>query len=552
MRAHMLSIAVVVLLLLDMYTGLGITTADLKTKGDFSSVIAKISQEKDAQGRPFLDWASSVSFYQSLVTEFPYVVRELRNIGKTELEENIYGLYMSYKYTSAVDSLGITNALEFMSDASKPVVLIIGGHQGNSMIAHTFVMTLVAKLIHGFHNNDTKIVNLLKLRNVWFVPFLNIDTYKFIQSYVGDITTVQVVTKSRKAEGGCSELDRGISLINNYSYKWGIDNFGSTGTECLNMYRGTSEFSAAETKVVRDFFDSLISPTLVLSLESSGHYIKHPFNYVNDATNAAIKSGDYHWFYTSLTRDINNSNLGTKIGNNLSLFSKTNNGDNDDYFRGMKNTMSFTWSVGHKNYTSLSLSDTTSDKISAILSSNLDTGLYAIEKGGEQISVTVDHFDVCIPITEQCDGYEPEDGVWQYYVRLKIFNSGVRDLITTSEVKISPSNSKMSILQNSHHTTTNSLKRELSTSSVSIIKSNFYGREGDTINFDALIRHDTDGDSLAGTNSLGNLTVTLTYFGTTITVKDVAFKSYKEYKSTLDKYYYSKMKRGTFILFVIF
>ena len=203
-----------IMLIVTYCLSLDISSSDLKTKNDFSTLISKISTEKDSNGRNFLDWDSSVTLYQNIVTDYPYIARELKNIGSTSLSQNIYALHMSYQYTADVDSLGLQNTTEIMADTLKPSIIIIGGHEGNSMISHTFIFTLIAKMIHGFHNNDSKIINLLKLRHIWFVPYLNIDTYKYIQSYTGDISNVQNLLKSRKIISGWSDLDTGVNLLN--------------------------------------------------------------------------------------------------------------------------------------------------------------------------------------------------------------------------------------------------------------------------------------------------------------------------------------------------
>ena len=210
--------------------GLTITPDDLSTSQSFSSLITKISQETDGNGRNFLDWDTSVTFYQDLVTKYPYLAREFRNIGESEEGNNIYALHLSYKYTSEVDSIGLSNKTEIMTDNAKPSIIIVGGHWGNSFLAHSYCMTLISKLIHGFHNGDTKVINLLKLRHIWIVPFLNVDTYKYIQSYTGDISDVQDVIKNRKVHASCNEKDYGVNLMNNYAYNFGFDNFGSTDT----------------------------------------------------------------------------------------------------------------------------------------------------------------------------------------------------------------------------------------------------------------------------------------------------------------------------------
>lgn len=207
-----------------------LSPSDLTTTENFSEILVKISQQTTSQSHPFLDWESSVNFYQESVTNFPYIVRELKVAGTTELGENIYALHMSYQYTTGVGEI-IGETQEYMSDTEKPSIVIIGGHLGNSMLAHTYIMTLVSKLIHGFHQGDAQVINLLKLRHIWFVPYLNVDTYKYIESYTGSLSKVNNLQKSRKVEGSCSEFETGISLINNYAYKWANDNVGSTSTE---------------------------------------------------------------------------------------------------------------------------------------------------------------------------------------------------------------------------------------------------------------------------------------------------------------------------------
>lgn len=96
-----------------------------------------------------------------------------------------------------------------------------------------------------------------------------------------------------------------------------------------------------------------------------------------------------------------------------------------------------------------------------------------------------------------------------------------------------------------------SSKRNLA-SSVTIEKTTFYGQEEDIINYKAFLLYDSEDDPLKAASSIGNLIVSLTYYGSTVTLKNLKFSSYNEYKDTLDEYYYSRMKRATFIVFVIF
>ena len=287
-----------------------------------------------------------------------------------------------------------------------------------------------------------------------------------------------------------------------------------------------------------DFYSNVISPTLVLSIESAGNFIKYPNNYANDRTNTLANSSDYFWFYSSLIEDVNNTDLGIKSGNYLSLFFKTNNGDNDDYFRSVKKTMAYTWSIGHKDFESLSLNATTQSSVQTILSNNLDLGIYAIEKAGEQINVRIKDFNVCIPQIEKCNGYEPDDGVWRFHARFEILNSGIRDLTEESEITLSLSNPKMSFHSHRYENSTSSSgRRNLSTSNLSFTKSMFASKEEEKVTFEGLISYKSSGDPLKDSESLGKVSVSLTYYDTTINVKDIDFSSYSTYKATLNKYY---------------
>ena len=531
-------------------SALSITSSDFKTTNDFSTIISKISAETDSNGRNFLDWSSSVTLYQDIVADYPYIAREFKTIGKTELNENIYALHMSYQYTVEVDSLGLSSIAELIPDTSKPSIVIIGGHLGNSMISHSYILALIGKLIHGFHNKDSQIISLLKLRHIWFVPYLNIDTYKYIQSYSGDITDVQNLVKSRKVEGSWSELDTGTNLMNNYDYQWGIDNFGSSDVEWMSTYRGSAAFSSSETQAISALFNDVEDPTIVLSIDSSKNFIKYPANYANDKSDAPLSSSNNYWFYKSLIRELNDANLGISMGNYVSLFLKTNNGDNDDYFLFSKYIMSYSWSIGYQGYGYLYLNNTSSDKISKIILSNLDFGLYSIEKSGEQIAYQINSFDIWIPTIEEWNGYEPENGIWKFYLNLYIFNSGMKALSTQTLITLSFSNNMY--FESNSYSSQNSVRRNLVELQTTIVKNTFSSKETDVIKFSAVIVYNSNGDSNKDASSLGDINLKLTYYDFSYISDKIRFNSYSSYNSKLDKYYYSVMKRSTFILFVIF
>ena len=214
--------------------------------------------------------------------------------------------------------------------------------------------------------------------------------------------------------------------------------------------------------------------------------------------------------------------------------------------------MSYSWSIGYKSYGTLYLNATNSDNVSTILSNNLDLGIYSIQKAGEQILAEVKYFDICVPTTDECNEYEPNNGNWRFYLHLTVYNSGLRDLTTQSTVTFSISNENMSFNSNSYSSKTSNNLRNLAVSSTSIIKNTFYSKEKDVIDFSSLISYNSNGDSMKDFPSLGAINININYYSSTILIKQITFNSYSFYKSKLDTYYYSVMERSTFIVFVIF
>ena len=409
-------------------------------------------------------------------------------------------------------------------------------------------MALVSKLVHGFHQDDAQIVNLLKFRHVWFIPYLNLDGYKYIQSYTGDISDIESLVKNRNSFD-CSDLQTGVNLANNYDYQWGTDTLGSSDVEWEDHYRGSSANSEAEVTSLISLFESSNSPTLILNLESGSNYIKYPNNYINDEDNIALQAQSYYWFYEAIVRDAPHFNLDVDNGNYKKLELRPNNGDNDDYFRHSRATNSLTWSLGSSIFGPISLSQYTQPNIYSILSENIDYGLYLIEKSGFQIYSTVSHMDVCIPTTQECDGYVPEDGNWKYFIQLDVYNSGLRDLSEQSEIIFSMSNDKMSLESDEFIT---SSRRNLNVVQSSIIKSEVFSQESDVITFQAIIDHSTSGDDLKSADSFGDFEVTFEVYGYTIPGRIIAFDSYGSYKSTLDRFYVGLMEYTSYQLFVAF
>ena len=53
--------------------------------------------------------------------------------------------------------------------------------------------------------------------------------------------------------GFCKDIDYGVDLNRNYPFKFGVDDVGSSNSECEEDYRGAAPFSEPETAALRDF-----------------------------------------------------------------------------------------------------------------------------------------------------------------------------------------------------------------------------------------------------------------------------------------------------------
>lgn len=157
---------------------------------------------------------------------------------------------------------------------------------------------------------------------------------------------------------------------------------------------------------------------------------------------------------------------------------------------------------------------------------------------------------MCIPQTEECNGYKPDNGNWRFYINLDIKNSGIRDITRNIDIHLSLSNPKMSFKSHNYSNFTVSSRRNLAVTSLTISKSFFTAREEEIISFESLIDYQTNrGDQESG-ESIGKIEVTMTYFGRTVPVKELNFDTYDVYSTTLSKYYKSEIN-WLAILFVL-
>jgi hypothetical protein len=98
---------------------------------------------------------------------------------------------------------------------------------------------------------DAGITDLLDNRELYFLLVTNPDGYVYNEATEPDGGGMW--RKNRRPTGG---TNYGIDLNRNFSYAWGYDEVGSSGSPASETYRGSSGFSELETQHVRDFIIS--------------------------------------------------------------------------------------------------------------------------------------------------------------------------------------------------------------------------------------------------------------------------------------------------------
>jgi len=101
------------------------------------------------------------------------------------------------------------------------------------------------------YGSDPEIAALVDNRELYFLPVQNPD---------GLVLNEDIAPFGggwwRKNMRNNGDGTWGVDLNRNYGFKWGYDNFGSSGDPSSETYRGSGPFSEPETQAVRDFVAS--------------------------------------------------------------------------------------------------------------------------------------------------------------------------------------------------------------------------------------------------------------------------------------------------------
>ena len=268
----------------------------------------------------FCTWEQYQGHLDYMFAHYPDLITEKVSIGQTAENRSLW-------------MVKITGAAQ---NDPKPQVLYTGMHHAREPIGMMHLLYYMYYLLENY-NSDPDIKSLVDHTEMYFVPILNPDGYKYNQTT--NPSGGGMWRKNRHNNGGGSY---GVDINRNYGYMWGGE--GSSGYPDDETYHGTSAFSELETQAVRDFCDS--------------HQFKMALNY--HSVSALLL---YPWGYTPTLcpdNDLMHSQAGLMTADNNYTYGPGNttiyvtSGGSDDWMYGeqtVKNKIfSYTPEVGGSGF----------------------------------------------------------------------------------------------------------------------------------------------------------------------------------------------------------
>ena len=332
----------------------------------------------------YLSYDQYISLLKTLKNDYPNYL-ELSSIGKTYQGNDIpliifkSPLYEESNETKKNDINNQTILNQLNNDSG---VLFDGMHHGREPVSMMMNIYLILHLLslpkHYLHL-------FLSLTNIYFIPIINIDTYKYnCEKYFSSFSTHNMMARKNRREIKsikCKDEDIGVDLNRNYDYDFGKDNEGSSNNVCQEDYRGEYAFSEPETNNIKKFIESHPNIKIVYNYHSWGNLIITAFNSLshNESTNLLKNKFPLHYEMYQDFKKEGEFPQNFLFGNADNTIKYKANGDATDWFLGKKNILSFSPELGNGKKNSdvfYPNKDITFD----ILEKNLYGGLYAIQK----------------------------------------------------------------------------------------------------------------------------------------------------------------------------
>ena len=411
----------------------------------------------------YLSYDQYISLLNTLIKDFPNYL-ELSSIGKTyegnEMPLIIMKSPLNFKKEKSITqnntntNINNNNETNLMDKSlyNKSGIFFNGMHHGREPVS---MMMNIYLILHLLSLPSTYLHLFLSSTNIYFLPIINIDTYKYnCEKYlIKKFPLRRIMSRKNRRSNttkGCQIDDIGIDLNRNYDFYFGADNVGSSGRKCQEDYRGEFPFSEPETNNIKKFVESHPNIKIVYNYHSWGNLIITPFNCLKKEESLQLMKKDFPIHFKMYEDFDKEAKFPPKylFGNADVTIKYLANGDATDWFLGKKKILSFSLELG------------TSDKNSEvfypdksvtfeILEQNLHGGLYGIQKSmyylsGELISANYiscqhkskfSYNDIYFIRGRLYSNNNPKDNILKncfsdellLYIKVKITNKGFGD-----------------------------------------------------------------------------------------------------------------------------
>jgi carboxypeptidase T len=246
-----------------------------------ASVLASIGALPAAAADPdfpagqeaFHTYAEMDSEVQGAATAYPSIVERF-SIGKSYKGRELWAVKVS-------DNVG--------TDEDEPEVLIDGLHHADEHMSLEMTLAILRWLTEGY-GTSTRITNIVDSREIWIIFAMNPDGATY------DIKDGKYHSwrKNRQPTSGSTSI--GTDLNRNYDYRWGCCG-GASSTPSSSRYRGTSAFSAPETRAFRNFVRSRVingrqQIRVSASFHTTGRLVMWPYGYTTTNVPADMTRDD--------------------------------------------------------------------------------------------------------------------------------------------------------------------------------------------------------------------------------------------------------------------
>lgn len=177
----------------------------------------------------------------------------------SEIEHKLFQLKEQYPDIFHLEKIGESTALRLplwavrVSDHAakredEPRILFTGVHHAREPIGANICLEIMQTLCENY-GADEKITNWVDEIEIWFVPVVNPDGYKYIMDNNLSFPWWRKNLRDNDGDGIFNPLVDGVDLNRNYDYNW---REGGDGKPNSWFYRGRGPFSEKEIKAVRD------------------------------------------------------------------------------------------------------------------------------------------------------------------------------------------------------------------------------------------------------------------------------------------------------------